>query len=72
MPKLPKTNSKELNKLIKAASQQGWRFKDQQKGGHIKCFAPDKKSIVTISATTKSLRGVQNAKGHFKQAGLKI
>lgn len=70
MPKLPKTNKKEVNKMIKLASKEGWRI-ENSKGGHIMCYSPDIETIVTISKTKGSHKVVQDIKSDFAKGGLK-
>jgi hypothetical protein len=70
MSNYPRTSNKELNKLLKAASKQNWRFKPPGNGGHVVCYSPDGKNIVTVSSSTKSRRGVQNARADFRKAGV--
>jgi len=65
-----KTSNKELNKLLKKAEQQNWRVLPHKRGGHIKCYSPDKKTIVVIATSTKSLRAIENSKACFKKGGL--
>ena len=52
--------------VLKAAADQGWRIKT---GKHHLCFAPDGKTIVTISKSGSDHRGLLNAISKMRQAG---
>lgn len=71
-PKRPKSSNKDIDNLIKIAASQGWRFKGAGKGGHIKCFSPDNKTVVVLPVSTSSPKSVKNAKSFFKKGGLKF
>lgn len=66
---MAKSSNKEVNRLIKIATQQGWRV-EIGGSGHVKFFPPDGE-IVVISKTPSSPNSNRN-KWMLKKAGLKI
>lgn len=65
---IPKTTSKEINRILRRANKQGWTFKD---GNHIKCYSPDGESIVTVSASPKDRSSSAKVRSDFRRAGLR-
>lgn len=63
---------KKLKRAVSLAKQQGWRFKDENDTSkHTKAYSPDKKTIVTISSSSISRRGLENVLSEFKRGGLR-
>jgi hypothetical protein len=64
----PKTNKKEINKLLKKCEKQKWRFRAD--GPHIMCYSPDGVTMVLVSKSpaSDSTKKVINdlRKGGFK------
>ena len=69
MNKVPQTNNKKVNKLIKDAYREGWRIK-QNSGNHIKVYPPQG-DIIVISCSG-SIRSEKDVRSDFKRAGLEI
>ena len=59
-----------LKDLVEAARRQGWRVVT---GGnnHIKLFAPDHKTIVTVASTESDHRAYQNTLSRMRRAGFR-
>ena len=60
--------NKELRKLLAEAEQQGWRV---QRGRHVKLYAPDGVTVVTVAATPSDHRWLANTVSRMRKAGFK-
>jgi chemotaxis response regulator CheB len=60
---------KEIREIVVKLREQGWRVPPPMRGGHLKCYAPDGETIVTIPASPGGGRAMQNIKAELKRAG---
>jgi hypothetical protein len=60
-----------VNKILKSAKKQGWRF-SQRNGGHIKAYAPNGTDIVTVSASHSDCFALKKIRADFNRAGLNV
>lgn len=67
----PKVPNKDLNKLVKAAWEQGW-WCERGKKNHVKCMAPTGGWVVDVPSTPSSQRTVRNKRAQFRRYGLDI
>lgn len=59
---------KDLRKLIRAAERQGWTVQIG-KAGHVKLFAPDGRTLVTMGSTESDRRALTNTVSRMRRAG---
>lgn len=58
---------KDIRKLTKKLRKQGWQIEEARK--HIKCWAPDGETMVTIPSTPSDHRAIKNAKAQLRRSG---
>lgn len=68
--RLPKTNNKDLDKLLKKAEKEMWRI-DKRGSGHIQCLSPDKETIVVVASSASS-KQLHIVRGRFRKGGLNV
>lgn len=62
----------DVKKWRREAIRCGWRIAERGGGGHEKWFAPNGRSIVTVSTTPISACTVRNLRADLRRAGLSI
>lgn len=61
---------KEVREIVEEARRQGWRV-EEGKRGHVKLFAPDGRTIVTLPSTPSDHRSLKNSIAEMRWAGFK-
>jgi predicted RNA binding protein YcfA (HicA-like mRNA interferase family) len=61
---------KDTRKMLAEAERQGWRVVEA-KGGHVKLYAPDGATIVTMGSTESDHRARANTLARMRRAGFK-
>lgn len=68
---IPKTNDKDINKLIKKAAKFGWSF-EIKGGGHIKGKSPCGQFMTVISVSPKSKKAFWDTQKIFRKSGVQV
>ena len=68
--KRPTVKDKQLDAMIAEAWEAGW-WCEKGKGGHVKCYPPDRsKTMVAVANTPSDRRTVPNTRSFFRRSGL--